>query len=184
MSALQLTFAAVLGAAILLVSWRSLSRPGSHGFWRFWGFSFTLYLLVTALPVWVTGPGAIRQIISFALLFLSLFYVLYGVWLLRRHGGRTEREESPETLGFENTARLVTAGLYRYIRHPMYGSLILLSWGCSLKLLTIGGAIAVVAATVFYFVTAKIEEGECRQVFGEEYRAYLQQTRMFIPFLF
>jgi len=193
MSALQITFGAILAVAIIIVSWRSLPHPGSHGFWRFWGFSATLYLVIAALPVWIVEPGSLCQIVSFALLFLSLYYVLHGVWLLHRHGGRAERDQSPETLGFERTARLVTRGLYRYVRHPMYGSLIFLSWGCFLKLpaaagsIATGGiaagAIAAIAATIFYFVTAKYDERECLDVFGEDYRTYMKRSRMFMPFV-
>jgi protein-S-isoprenylcysteine O-methyltransferase Ste14 len=40
------------------------------------------------------------------------------------------------------------------------------------------------AATIFLILTAKIEEVENIAYFGEEYRAYMQKTRMFIPYIF
>ena len=33
-----------------------------------------------------------------------------------------------ETFKFEQTGHLVTAGIYRYIRHPLYSALLLLAW--------------------------------------------------------
>ena len=41
--------------------------------------------------------------------------------------------DMPENLAFENTVKLVEVGLYRFIRHPMYASLLLLAWGAFLK---------------------------------------------------
>ena len=99
-------------------------------------------------------------------------------------GGQQEREDSPETLGFENTAQLVTGGLYRYIRHPMYSSLLFLAWGGYLKQVTVITSLAVLIATIAFFITARMEERENTEVFGDEYRAYMQKSRMFIPFLF
>ena len=34
---------------------------------------------------------------------------------------------------FESTTTLVTAGAYRYIRHPLYESGLMLAWGAALK---------------------------------------------------
>ncbi len=184
MSALQIVLIGILGPVILLVSRRSLARPRSHGFWRFWAFALTLYLIVSAIPVWFANPGSLRQVVSFALLGLSLVYVIGAVWLLRRHGGRMKRSETSGTLRFEQTGRIVSQGLYRYIRHPMYGSLLLLAWGSWLKLPTVWGTAIGVLTTLALVVTARIDERECREVFGEEYTAYMQRTRLFVPFLF
>ena len=184
MSLTQIVLGSGLSILILLASWRSLANPRSHGFYRFFGFVATMTIIVLNLPWWVELPDTILLVISAVFLVISLVFVLYGVYLLRRFGGQQEREDSPETLGFENTAQLVTGGLYRYIRHPMYSSLLFLAWGGYLKQVTVITSLAVLIATIAFFITARMEERENTEVFGDEYRAYMQKSRMFIPFLF
>jgi protein-S-isoprenylcysteine O-methyltransferase Ste14 len=86
--------------------------------------------------------------------------------------------------GIEKTTELVIAGAYRYIRHPLYGSLLFLAWGGFFKHPSwVGGTLAVIA-TFFLTVTAKIEEAENIGFFGAAYQSYMKQTKMFIPFVF
>jgi protein-S-isoprenylcysteine O-methyltransferase Ste14 len=87
-------------------------------------------------------------------------------------------------MGIEKTTQLVTSGVYGYIRHPLYCSLMLLAWGAFLKHFSWIGSGLVLAATVFLVVTAKAEEIENIDYFGASYREYMEHTRMFIPFLF
>jgi protein-S-isoprenylcysteine O-methyltransferase Ste14 len=58
------------------------------------------------------------------------------------------------------------------------------TWGAALKQPDLLSVIAVVAATICYFFTAKVEEEEMIEKFGEDYRAYMRRTKMFIPFAF
>ncbi|MDM0078153.1 hypothetical protein QTH90_27345 [Variovorax sp. J2P1-59] len=45
------------------------------------------------------------------------------------------------------------------------------------------GLLLVLASTALIFVTAKREEIECLEHFGDAYREYMRRTRRFIPFL-
>jgi protein-S-isoprenylcysteine O-methyltransferase Ste14 len=45
------------------------------------------------------------------------------------------------------------------------------------------GGILALGATVFLVITAKVEEAECIRFFGPAYQTYMEQTKMFIPFL-
>ena len=78
---------------------------------------------------------------------------------------------------------LVTEGIYRYIRHPLYGSLLFLAWGIFFKSVSIIGFFLVVGASLSLTLTAKIEEKENCDYFGKEYEYYMQQTKMFIPYV-
>ncbi len=78
---------------------------------------------------------------------------------------------------------LVTTGIYRYIRHPMYSSLLFLAWGALLKSVTAITLILAGVATLTLIVTAKVEETEDLDQFGDEYRDYMRRTRLFVPFL-
>ncbi len=169
---------------ITALSLRSLGNPRSHGFYRFFAFESILIIVLLNIPFWIKNAFSPLQILSWLFLMCSLVFVIQGVYLLRKIGGSAKRQESPETFAFENTANLVTEGIYKFIRHPMYSSLLLLAWGAYLKHITIAGTIAVIAATAALVATAKMDERECRQTFGAAYEEYMKKTKRFIPYLF
>ena len=115
---------------------------------------------------------------------LSIVLVGGGLIQLKRHGGYKHREDQPGNLAFENTERVVTEGIYKFIRHPMYGSLLLLAWGALVKNLGPLKIAIAVLVTIFLFLTARMEERENISFFGESYREYMKGTRMFIPYIF
>jgi protein-S-isoprenylcysteine O-methyltransferase Ste14 len=183
MTLLQIILTGLFAIYIVTVSWRPLRNPGSHGFYRFFGFVATGAVIVVNLPVWTKYSLSVPRLAAELCLGISIWYVIAGFRGLKRYGGRADRLESPETLGFENTSRLVTRGIFRYIRHPMYASLIFLAWGSCLKRVDIITAALAVIATVALAATAKIEERENLAFFGEEYRTYMTRSRMFIPYI-
>ncbi len=170
-------------AAILVVSWGSLPNPRSHGFWRFFVFESLLGLILVVAPGWFANPFAARQIVSWLLLSASLILAVWGFALL----GGAGRPRG----GVERTTVLVTTGVYRYVRHPLYSSLLLLTWGALLKApfqtAAIPAAVLAISlasiATVALLLTAKAEEAENLAKFGEPYRRYMRATKRFIPFI-
>lgn len=77
---------------------------------------------------------------------------------------------------------LITNGLYRYIRHPMYASQML--WIIAQPLLLqnwIAGVLGALAFLPIYFTRVSIEEQMMLQQFGEPYRAYLARTGRVLP---
>jgi len=175
----------VLGSVpIVLLSRRCLFSPGTHGFYRFFAFELILVLVVVNAPSWFLEPFVPRQLVSWVLLVLSIPLALQPVHLLRSAGRPALRPGTETDLAFERTTRLVTTGVYRYVRHPMYASLLCLTWGAALKSPTGVSLALAAAATGFLVATAKIEERENVVHFGDEYRAYMRHTRLFIPWLF
>ena len=78
---------------------------------------------------------------------------------------------------------MVTSGVYRYIRHPLYCSLLLGIWGAFLKRPSpLAGAVAA-AGSLFTVATAKVEERQNLSNFGAEYQMYRSRTKMFVPFI-
>lgn len=182
--AISTTVIAMLGVALLIVSRHCLLRPSSHGFYRLWVFQSILGMLWLSLPHWSANPDSLLQRLSGAMLALSLYLLLHGLYLLLRRGGHSPARRDAANFRFENTARLVDSGLYRYIRHPMYGSLLFLLWGCYLKAPGLASSALVGLGSWALVRAARTEEGENIRVFGQAYRDYITRTRMFVPYLF
>jgi len=173
---IKLAVFVVVSVGIFIVSWQSLRNPRSHGFYRFFAFESILIIILLNLEHWFVDPFSVPQIISWVLLLSSIVLAVYGVYLLHELG----RPKS----GIEGTTTLVRVGAFKYIRHPLYSSLLFLGWGVFFKDISLlNGALALVA-TAFVVATAKIEEAENIQKFGAEYTAYMKSTKMFVPFLF
>ncbi len=181
----EIVFFAFVSLLLAYISRKSLRVPGSHGFYRFFAWEAILALLLLHISEWFHNPFSLFQIISWVLLFLSLFFLISGSQVLFT-AGKPSRERKDETLfAFEKTTSLVTSGIFRYIRHPLYGSTLFLAWGIFFKKPTsLTGAIFCVAATYLLVATAKADERECVRFFGNEYESYMKRTKMFVPFVF
>jgi protein-S-isoprenylcysteine O-methyltransferase Ste14 len=180
MSEVTLWFKLIIFAAvsvrIVQVSWDSLRNLRSHGFFRFFAFESLLILILLNLEPWFRDPLSARQIVSWLLLIASLVLAVHGFHLLRVIG-KPEGE-------IEDTTTLVMLGAYKYIRHPLYASLLLLGWGAFFKDPSLPAGMLILAACAFLTATARFEEAENLAKFGADYAAYMGTTKMFIPFLF
>ena len=175
----------VASAGIAYISRASLRNPRSHGFYRFFAWEAILALFLLNVQYWFWNPFSLQQILSWIFLIASAFLVVHAVHLLRHIGKpAAQRSDDEASIGFEKTTNLVVVGAYKYIRHPMYSSLLFLTWGVLFKDLSWLSGIFALAATVFLVSTAKAEEAENIRFFGTSYQAYIKQTKMFIPFLF
>jgi protein-S-isoprenylcysteine O-methyltransferase Ste14 len=175
----------IVGSAFFVyVSRHMLMRPHVHGFYRFFAWECMLALILLNLPHWGANPLSYHQIISWLFLLISIYLVVHGVHLLKAVGKPDPARPEVDLLAFEKTSRLVTVGLYKYIRHPLYASLMFLAWGAFLKLPSLPGLLLVLTSTIMLFLTAKKDEAECLKYFGEAYQTYMQRSKMFIPFLF
>jgi protein-S-isoprenylcysteine O-methyltransferase Ste14 len=181
---IKLVLFTVASAGLVYVSRTSLGAPRSHGFYRFFAWELTLALIFLNLDRWFQDPFSALQIISWLLLISSLFLVVHGAFLLRKMGRPDKKRDEDESLiGIEKTTALVTVGAFKYIRHPLYSSLLFGAWGVFFKDPSWPGGILALGATVFLVITAKVEEAECIRFFGPAYQTYMEQTKMFIPFL-
>jgi protein-S-isoprenylcysteine O-methyltransferase Ste14 len=163
---------------IIMFSWfLSIKHKRYHGIARFFSFESIFILVLLNYRVWFTDPFSGTQIISWILLFSSIYFAVAGFMLLKEIG-------KPQGGNFENTSVIVRTGLYKYIRHPLYLSLFILGTGVMMKnpetLQLIAGGINLAAL----WLTARIEEKEMIARFGDEYTTYIRETRMFIPYVF
>jgi|SRR5271157_1200456 len=175
----------VLSACLIYISRASLNKPKSHGFYRFFAWEAILALLLLNLEAWFSQPFSAHQIVSWCLLILCLIPLGFGVRSLTSQGKASSRRPGDDSLlAFEKTTVLVTSGIYRYIRHPLYSSLLLLAWGIFFKAPGWSGAVLALAASLLLYATARADEAECLRYFGEPYGDFMKHTRRFVPFLF
>ncbi|MFX0206547.1 MAG: methyltransferase family protein [Candidatus Hodarchaeota archaeon] len=85
----------------------------------------------------------------------------------------------------EDKHKLITIGLYQFIRHPMYLGFLLLFFGYSLAF---GSFIMTIVITFTFFLIFKnrmdIEERLLISEFGEEYLRYMERTKRLFPILY
>lgn len=174
-----------LGSAVLLgISWRALGNWRSHGFYRFWAWEAIWLMLLLNAPYWFGDWGDWQQQMAWLLLGLSLGLLFAGIYQMRRFGQAGSQRQDSELFAFERTSQLVTSGIFAYIRHPMYGSLLLLAWGIAFKRLDTLMLALTGFASVMLWLTARCEEHECMAYFGDVYRQYMGRSKMFVPFVF
>jgi len=116
---------------------------------------------------WLAWLGLVVE-----LAFLCLFYASH----------RQLGKNWSVTLEIRNEHRLVTDGLYRYVRHPMYLSFWL--WAIAQSCLLpngIAGAAGLAGVAILYFSRVRHEEAMMRDAFGASYDDYARQTGRIIP---
>ena len=154
----------------------TLRRPHSHRGYRYLAFECVLALIFLQADSWFVKPFIPLQILSWTLLGSSLFLALHGFRLLSTIGAPDQ--------DLENTTQLVTDGAYHFIRHPLYASLLLFGIGAVLKDISLLSLTLLIGLLIAVYATGRVEEHSNLNRFGEAYRIYMQQTKMFIPFLF
>lgn len=175
----------VLGTVfIIIISRKSLLNIKVHGFYRFFVFEFTLVLFLLNIPHWFDYPLSFQQIISWILLFYSGLLLIQSIYFFQKYGGSKRKRDNKENLDFENTTSLIQEGIHKYIRHPMYGSLLFLALGAMFKYINIMVVLLAVLISIFVFLTAKVEEKENIKFFGSNYEDYMKKTKMYIPYIF
>ena len=180
---IQLLLFLGLSIPVILVSWRSFRRWATHGIFRFISWECILWLFLSQIPVWFHQVLTWNQLISWVLLFGSIYPALAGPVALKK--GRKGYHRRDRTLyEFERTTELVTSGIYRYIRHPMYASLLYLTWGIFFKNPDWSLLIISLISSVSLYLTARMEEQENIRFFGESYLEYMKKTTRLIPFVF
>jgi protein-S-isoprenylcysteine O-methyltransferase Ste14 len=158
----------------IFFSWYvSLRAKRFHGFFRFFSFESILIIVILNYPYWFSAPLKPLQFISWIFLFGSALIAAIAFYQFYRVGKPANH--------MEETTQLITTGMYRFIRHPLYLSLLLAGFGAMLKdpgsiqvLLSILNAVAL-------YLTARTEEKEMIERMGPPYIDYIKKTRMFLP---
>jgi len=179
---IRLTIFVIVSIFFVYVSRKSLSSSHSHGFYRFFAWEFILALVLLNALQWFKNPFSYQRLVLWPLLFISILLAVHAVFLLKVVGKPNHYQSDDELLAFEKTSSLVTVGIYKYIRHPLYSSLLFLTWGAFFRNPSWPGVLLAFLSSLCLFLTAKNEEAECLGRFGKTYQAYMQGTKRFIPF--
>jgi len=155
-------------------------------FMRFYRLGYNIFSALSLLPIlwlmWILPNGIVYLIpapwkyLMLAGQGIAAFLLLYGVLQtdtlsfvgLRQLG---EPDSRPSAL--------VTSGLYRFVRHPLYSAGLLFLWLTTT--MTINQLIVYGCATIYIFVGAYFEERKLLREYGAAYAEYKSVTPMIIP---
>ena len=144
----------------------------------------TVAWIAFVLPIlWIATPGlafADFPLYPFPLVIGSLLLAL-SLWLFHRSHADLGTNWSI-TLEIRESHRLVTEGLYRHVRHPMYSALLMYGLGQAIVVPNwVAGPFYVVAMALVCALRLKPEEELMRDQFKGEYEAYAARTERLIP---
>jgi protein-S-isoprenylcysteine O-methyltransferase Ste14 len=165
----------VLSAVIVLKFRKELLAFRSHGPYMFVAAEGLLLLFIFNGRSLFDDPFTVRQIFSWALMIVSAALAVLGFSGLKKYGRAVH--------DWENTTRLVREGVFRYIRHPLYASLMLLAGGMLLKAFSLRAASACIFSLCFLVAASRVEEKENAAKFGAEYERYMLETKRYLPFI-
>jgi Putative protein-S-isoprenylcysteine methyltransferase len=134
--------------------------------------------VATGFPEAADYPAQVWAVVVGALVYAS------ALWLFRRSHKELGRNWSI-TLEIREKHKLIRTGPYALVRHPMYTSFLLMAVGQAFLIANW----AVAAAGLLGFAVLAIlrigkEERMMRDTFGDEYVAYIRQTKRIVPFIF
>jgi protein-S-isoprenylcysteine O-methyltransferase Ste14 len=133
--------------------------------------------------VWVVSP-----VFSFADYGLRLGPFVAGVacfvvglwWFYRSHADLGTNWSV--TLEIRENHRLITDGVYRLVRHPMYSALLAYAIGQALVVPNwVAGPSYLLLILILFAFRVGAEEKMMLETFGDEYAAYMTRTKRLIP---
>jgi protein-S-isoprenylcysteine O-methyltransferase Ste14 len=114
-------------------------------------------------------------------LIAGILCLALGLWLFHRSHADLGTNWSI-TLEVREGHRLITHGIYRQVRHPMYLALLLYSLGQALVIPNwVAGPSYLVPFGLLFVLRVGPEERLMREEFGKDYEAYMARTRRLVP---
>ncbi len=136
-----------------------------------WAFSFSL-------PEGVLWGHTLSSVVGNAGVYIAIAASVSGGALILSGWSRIHRDFWSKE---EGQGRLVTEGIYQYIRHPQYTGFMIISLGLLCEWATIPLLILFPVVVSLYVRLARREEKDMAVRFGFEWTGYVSQTGMFFP---
>ncbi len=139
------------------------------------GFFFPLIWIVSPVFSFAEYPPRVGPLVAGILCFVA------GLWLFFRSHVDLGTNWSI-TLEVREQHRLITHGVYRRIRHPMYTALFLYAVGQLLVLPNwVAGPSYLVPFAILFACRVRAEERMMIEEFGDEYAAYMARSKRLVP---
>lgn len=152
-------------------------------FAEMYGFPLTIYLLShfvgIKVPLDHVSGHLLGDLITylglgngwFIVMALSNLLLMIGIWLVM----------AGWELVYKSEGKLVTDGVYKYVRHPQYTGIFVITLGFMIQWPTLATLILWPFVIAMYVRLAKQEEQDVLQEFPVQYRKYREHTPMFFP---
>jgi protein-S-isoprenylcysteine O-methyltransferase Ste14 len=141
------------------------------------GLAFFVPLVWVVSPVFALADYPLHPVSLLA----GVACLVVGLWLFARSHADLGTNWSI-TLEVREQHRLVTQGIYRTLRHPMYSALLLYSLGQALVVPNwIAGPSYLVAMALLFAFRLGPEERMMLEQFGNDYEAYRGRTKRLVP---
>ncbi|MFA6532747.1 MAG: isoprenylcysteine carboxylmethyltransferase family protein [Patescibacteria group bacterium] len=149
----------------------------------------------TAESMWVTLLGAyvVVNLFGYVLfpfnnfLFVTIGFILVILSFSQAISARKKLADNwTESYEYQikKNHELITNGIYKYVRHPIYGALLIMPTGA----LIVSGSYTFIVCFIFILfaieIFAKREEKLLTKHFGKKYIEYKKTTKKFIPFIY
>jgi len=146
-----------------------------------WGDAGQLILFVMFMGIWITdsfifhySTSLLEDVSGYIRLAVAVPVLIAG-WILARKGMKavfgTPREH-PE---------LISTGVFRLMRHPIYTGAILFYLGSIVMTLSLASAAFWLVIIGFYIFICRYEESILTEAFGGDYMEYKKKTGMLFP---
>lgn len=153
---------------------------------RFYRLAYNLFSVISFIPIlWLMAvlPDRVLYQIPAPWVYISLTGQITAVVLLVIGVLQTD------TLSFvglrqlfegkERPSKMITIGLYRWVRHPLYTAALLFIW--LTPVMSENSLVVIISVTIYIFVGAWFEERKLEREFGVAYAEYKAVTPMLIP---
>lgn len=160
-------------------------RRFGDGFMRFYRLFYNIFAAISFLPVlylMITLPDRILYQVPAP--FSTLMYAGQGLSILLLGVAALQTDLLSfaglrQLVEVEETGPLITSGLYRYVRHPLYTFSLSFLWLS--PRMTLNSFVVYLSLTLYILVGIFFEERKLVRAFGQDYENYRSVTPMLIP---
>jgi len=152
-------------------------------FAEMYGFPLTIYLLGHFLDIQIPLDHVSGHLLGdlitwlglgdgwFIVMLVSNVLIIAGIWVISAGWEQVYRSEG----------KLIRDGVYRFVRHPQYSGIFVITLGLMIQWPTLPTLILWPFVIAMYVRLAVKEEQDVLRQFPEEYAAYMELTPRFIP---
>jgi len=183
----------VFGVFILFMPYNRKSKVKPNGVYaafivamavEMFGVPFSMYALGWALGIWlpegVLWGHTLGQYIGLWGMYIGIVIMLVGAALVILGWSKIHKDYWSKDSG---QGKLVTNGIYSFIRHPQYTGFFMITFGMMCEWATIPLILLYCLLVFLYYGLARKEETDMEKEFGSDYDAYRKKTKMFIPYV-